>query len=357
MKKFSQAYDAACSALQSGDLALEFEPLQKPLTRLVSGKAGPDVAEKAQTDALRQVLADAARKRLAEAGVAERAAARAIVAGAGTGRGLNRRAAALKMLSHLYHQQSAGSQHVWVYSPPKIYAKWIFDEVAGASATALEDVLAKDGTEVYSASQRSVMAAAVQEARAVAMAVTVKLGAASDNTRAVVRRYFGNASSTEEELVGTMLTLASGYQKIANACNEGNVVISDEPLDRSGGGWKDWAFIYSDEAMSVLYLQGAWLKKADEITPSNQSPLYRCVRTIIHELSHKQLSTEDIVYGPKGLKPEGSSALTPDYALHNADSWAYFAVDVLGYLSGPDKANGNTPASAIRTTPTRTLTV
>ena len=152
-------------------------------------------------------------------------------------------------------------------------------------------------------------------------------------------------------------SLSAGYIKIANACNGGNIIISDEPGDRTGGGWKDWAFIYTQEAMSVIYLQGAWLTKANEITPSNQSPLYRCVRTLIHELSHKQVSTEDIVYGPKGLKPEGSTVMTPEYALHNADSWAYFAVDVLGYLTGPDKANGDNPTSAILKTPTRTLTV
>ena len=315
------------------------------------------MVEKAQTDKLRQAVEDAAKKLVAKAGSGERAGARAIVAGAGDGKGLNERAAALKMLSHLYHQQSAGNQQIWVYSPPEIYAKWIFDEVAGANPVALEDALAKGGKEVYSATQRAVMAAAVQEARAVAMAVTVKLGSASDSTRAVVRRYFGNAASTEKELLSTMLTLAAGYKKIASACTEGNIIISDEPGDRSKGGWKDWAFIYSVEAMSVIYLQGAWLKKADEIAPTNQSPLYRCVRTIIHELSHKQVATEDVVYGPKGLRPEGSTALTPAYAIHNADSWAYFAVDVLGYLTGPDKANGDTPTTAIRAVPTRTLTV
>jgi hypothetical protein len=154
-----------------------------------------------------------------------------------------------------------------------------------------------------------------------------------------------------------MQTLASGYQKIANACNGTNIIISDEPGDRTSGGWKDWAFIYTAETMSVIYLQGAWLKKADEVSPSNLSPLYRCVRTIIHELSHKEVSTEDVVYGPKGLKPEGSTALTPEYAIHNADSWAYFAVDVLGYLTGPDKTNGDTSTSAILKVPARTLTV
>ncbi|MES2089213.1 MAG: M35 family metallo-endopeptidase, partial [Pseudomonadota bacterium] len=243
------------------------------------------------------------------------------------------------------------------YSPPSAYSKWIFDEVAGANDVALQTALSKDETEVYSVTQRATMAHAVQQARAVALATVAKLGSASDTTKEVVRRYFGNAGTTERQLIDIMTTLASGYQKIAGACNEGNIVISDEPGDRTGGGWKDWAFIYTAETMSVIYLQGAWLKKADEATPSNQSPLYRCLRTIIHELSHKEVGTEDIVYGPKGLKPEGSTALTPEYALHNADSWAYFAVDVLGQLTGPDKSNGSTSTTAILKVPTKTLKV
>jgi hypothetical protein len=306
---------------------------------------------------LRVNIAAAAGKLIAKGAGSATAHGKAIVGAAGDGKGINDRAATVKMLNHLYLQKSSGGQQVWVYAPPEAYSKWLFDEVAGANAVALETAMSKNGKEVYSTDQRGVMAAAVQEARAVSLAVVVKLGAASDVTCSVVRRYFGNASTAPKDLIATMQTLAAGYQKIANACNGSNIVISDEPGDRTSGGWKDWAFIYTAESMSVIYLQGAWLKKADEISPSNQSPLYRCVRTIIHELSHKEVSTEDVVYGPKGLKPDGSAALKLEHAIHNADSWAYFAVDVLGYLTGPDKTNGDRPASAILKVPTRTLTV
>ena len=357
MNKFSDAYAAAGTALKTGKLSGDYESLQKGLASLVSGAAGPDVAQKDQVDKLRATLAGAIKKPISKGTSVPRATAQSLIEGAGDGGGLNERAATLKMLRHLYHEKSSGGQQIWVYSPPAAYAKWLFDEVAGANAVALESALAKAEAEVYTELQRGIMACAVQEARSVALGVCVKLGAASDATMAVVRRYFGDASTTKEQLLKTMLTLAGGYKKIASACNGGNIIISDEPGDRTGGGWKDWAFIYQAEAMSVIYLQGAWLKKANEITPTNQSPLYRCVRTVIHELSHKQVSTEDIVYGPKGLKPQGSAALTSAYALHNADSWAYFAIDVLGYLTGPDQTNGDTPCSAILKVPARTLTV
>ncbi len=356
MNKFSEAYGAAKSALDSGKLTGDFASLKSGLSSMVTPASGPDVAHAPLLDKLRKAVKDGAKSHVKKGSVAARANAKSIIAGAGAATKLAERAAALKMLNHLYHQKSAGGQQIWVYSPPSAYTKWLFDEVAGADALALENTLAKPETEVYSETQRATMASAVQIARSVAMAVCVKLGAASDATKVVVRRYFGNAASTDAQLIETMVTLAGGYKKIANACNGGSIVISDEPGDRTGGGWKDWAFIYTTEAMSVIYLQGAWVKKADEMTPTNQDPIYRCVRTLIHELSHKQVSTEDIVYGPKGLMPEGSTALTPEYALHNADSWAYFAVDLLGYLTGPDKSNGTTACTAIRSTPNRTLT-
>ncbi len=356
MNKFSDAFTTAKSALDSGALADNFTGLAGPLKSLLATSSGPDVAQAAQLEKLRSTISKASQPLIKKGGTNASAAAKVIISGAGSGNKVAERAATLKMLRHLYHQKSAGGQVVWVYAPPSVYAKWIFDEVAGADLTALETVLSKDETEVYDESQRAVMATAVQTARSVATAVQVKLGAASDTTKSVVRRYFGDAKTTDKELIETMVTLAFGYKKIAAACNAGSIVISDEPGDRTGGGWKDWAFIYTAEKMSVIYLQGAWLKKAGEVSPSNQSALYRCTRTIIHELSHKEVSTEDIVYGPKGLKPEGSTALKPEYALHNADSWAYFAVDVLGYLTGPDKTNGETACSAILRTPARTLT-
>jgi hypothetical protein len=332
-----------------------FEDL-KPGFKQLLGADGLVAGESRQLDKLRGLIDTEKRKLPENAGSPAKASAKVIIGAAGAANKKQERAATLKMLRHLYYVKSAGGQALWVYSPPLAYTKWIFDETAGASDVTLETVLGKSEEEVYSAEQQGVMAAAVQEARAVCMAAAVKLGGASDVTKAVVRRYFGNAGSTDKELLDVMVTLASGYLKIANACNASNIVISDEPGDRTSGGWKDWAFIYTSEAMSVIYLQGAWLAKAGEVTPSNQSPLYRCVRTIIHELSHKQVSTEDVVYGPKGLKPEGSAALTPEYALHNADSWAYFAVDVLGYLTGTDKGNGDTACKAILKVPTRTLT-
>ncbi len=359
MNKFSEAYHAAQDVISNSELSSVLEKLRKTrLKPLMAEADGPLTSEASALDKLREALE--LEKRSLTSTVKgltpDKASAKAIINAIGTSPNKQVRAATLKLLKHLYHGISSGGQVIWVYSPPKVYTKWIFDEVDGVSDTVLETVLAKTQDEVYSVTQRAVMCSAIQEARTVALSVVAKMGTPDVAAKGVVKQYFGDSTTTDIKLGEIMTTLSSGYQKIANACNSSKIIISDEPIDRNGGGWKDWAFIYNAESMKVIYLQNAWLTKADEITPSNQSPLYRCARTIIHELSHKELSTEDIVYGPKGLKPEGSGSLTADYALHNADSWAYFAVDVLGYLTGPDKSNGSKVNSAILKVPARTLT-
>lgn len=357
MDSFSDAMAAANEALRSGELGGNFTKLKQGLVDLMTLK-GPDPAHKDKLTAFKTQVDASIKDTKGLFQSTDKARAKVLVEAAGAGQKKNQRAAALKMVSHLYFEANIGGQQIWVYSPPKAYKQWVFDEVATATNDdQLKAKLAPGETEVYSASQRSVMVNGVQTARAVAQAVQVKLGAASDDTLAVVRRYFGNDQTTKAELLQIIEKLASGYKKIAAACNAGNIIISDEPGDRSGDGWQDWAFVYHTEAMSVIYLQGAWLKKAGQISSSNTAPLYRCVRTIIHELSHKEISTEDIVYGWAGLMPQGSSSMTPEYALHNADSWAYFAIDVLGHLTGSDKANGRTPTTAIRKTPSRVLTL
>ena len=70
-----------------------------------------------------------------------------------------------------------------------------------------------------------------------------------------------------------------------------------------------------------------------------------CALTIIHELTHMVLNTEDFQYDDSGLKPgkERRSSEKPGQmfnhinSLKNADSWAYFAADLAGALSKGDK--------------------
>ena len=127
------------------------------------------------------------------------------------------------------------------------------------------------------------------------------------------------------------LSFDDGFKKIAAVCNGARLVFSDHPPDRSKGGWKDWAFVYKSEAMDVVYLQGAYLKAA-----KRSGTLWKCALTIIHELSHREVKTDDNRYDYDGLKPDKSS-FPHAKALDNADSWAYFALDYVGTLPAGDR--------------------
>ncbi len=361
MDRFSQAYKAAQGVVKNKHFLNELEKLRSTrLKSLLADDDGPNAGEAGSLEELHNILF-AKQKELFKAGGAtqEVASAKAIISFVGPGPDMHRSVATLKMLKHLYHGISSGGQSIWIYAPPIAYSKWIFDLIyRGITNANMETVLAESYPEVYSKRQRDTMSSALLQARAVALSVVSKLSGSPDNaTLKVLKQYFSDASTTPIQLTQTVNTLRAGYQKIANACNSSKIIISDEPGDRTSGGWKDWGFIYPSESMKVIYLQDAWLKKAKEVSPSNQSPLYRCVRTIIHELSHKELSTEDVCYGPTGLNPHGKGTpLTSDYALHNADSWAYFAIDVLGFLTGPDKTNGSKINTSILRVPSRALT-
>jgi Lysine-specific metallo-endopeptidase len=360
MDRFSQAYEAARTALDTADFSASLEKHRAALKSLMAA-GGPEATQSEVLGKLRLLLKSEAWSLVGQGGQGgpADASAKAILNSAGkAASGRSQRAATVKMLKHFHHVDSKGGQALWVYAPPKVYSKWIFDELDGADEARMLAALKKTEDEVYTESQRATMSAALQMARKLCLDAAAKLGSSpSDATLGVLDRYFTNAATTDDARKAVIETLRAGYIRIAAACSASTVIISDEPTDRVGGGWKDWAFIYPSEAMKVIYLQGAWLAKADEVKPSNETPLYRCARTIIHELSHKELRTEDVVYGPSGLMPEGSATLTPEHALHNADSWAYFAVDVNGFLNGPDAQNGRKACLNIRAVPTRTLTL
>ncbi len=354
MNKFSDAFDAARTAIKSDDFAGTVKTMQPKLKQLLAS-GGPDAAQAEQLENLRVALNKETYDLISKEHMSRgEAFAKPVIDAAGTAAKKQERAATVKMLRHLHHVTSAGGQQVWVYNPPKAYSKWIFDEVAGATDTVLETVMEKMDP-VFSSDQTAVMASAVHTARAIALDVVAKLGSPDDAVKAVVRRYFGATATTADELTATMTKLSGGYQRIANACNGCTIVLSDDPVDRARPIYMDtFALIYNTEAMNVIYMEHLWLEKAKE-APSNASALNRCARTLLHELSHKMVKTEDIVYGPSGLKPQGSSCLTPEYALHNADSWAYFAMDVLGKLTGQDKTNGDTACTEILKAPRNTL--
>lgn len=238
------------------------------------------------------------------------------------------RASTIKLLKHLYLSQQKGAQDVWVYAPPVAYLKWIYEEIAPPESSMKVKLNKED--EVYSAGERKIMCDALQLALTWTMDAMSKLTDGKDDTLSMIRRWFADADTTEDQIKNAAITLNEGFKKIANVAKSNKLIFSDEPNDRNKGGWKDWAFIYKSEAMEVIYLQGAFLKAG------NTGKLWMCALTIIHELSHRAVGTSDHAYDSGGLKP--SKAKLPfAKAIDNADSWAYFATDLAGKLSEADR--------------------
>jgi hypothetical protein len=241
------------------------------------------------------------------------------------------RAATLKMLRHLYRARKSGGQDVWIYAPPKEHLKPVFEEIAGGEAL-VKKKLGQD-KEIFDESERSLMCDALQLARKVALDCAAKVGAKDEKAKAAVRRWFLDEKSTKAELNDALAKLNAGMKKIAAACGSGSLVFTDF-ID-----WRKQRDQYYGAAYKggegggfpVIYLEGAFTR-----LKGNTGKLWLCAETIIHELSHHEVSTDDVFYDSDGLKPD-SARFPYAQAINNADSWGYFAIDLAGYLSQADR--------------------
>lgn len=248
---------------------------------------------------------------------------------------LAERAATLKMLKHLHLVLQKGGQQVWVYSPPKMDTKWVFDEITGSDATVKARLDREE--EIFSNEEKLWMSDALQLSLKIAEDTKVKLAGAatSDATKAVVRKWFLDEDSTDTDLNNAITTLSAGFNKIAIACNNNTLVFTDYADWRSKRNRFFGGAIPGGEGggFPVIYLEGAFTRLT-----GNSGKKWLCAETIIHEMSHHELSTEDHKYDSDGLKPS-KAALPYAKAIANADSWGYFAIDLAGYLSAADALN------------------
>ncbi|MEN9628910.1 MAG: hypothetical protein RJA10_2137, partial [Pseudomonadota bacterium] len=227
-----------------------------------------------------------------------------------------------------------GGQNIWVVDQPKGLGKWDFDLFAGLTKEQLLPLLGK-GNEVFGAGNRKMMSDALQLARKWSADTEVKLSGASAETLAVVRRWFHTDGASDADVETTRATLLDGFKKITAACNSGLVIFSDRPHLRASGDWDNtYASVNSADTMAVIYIYAVFLKTGRRKLNGTVPKLWLCALTVVHELSHKLMSTKDKRYDYQGLKP--SAAFPSTDAINNADSWAYFCGDVLGSI--PAKA-------------------
>lgn len=251
-------------------------------------------------------------------------------------RGLNDEVAALKMARHMYLVHMRGGQDVWVFSPPVDYTEWLQDEFKGLGNQGLA-TWANRTSEVYSKLDKKAMGDATQIALAWTMKCMAKVGNPDADTKKVIKRWFCASDASDDDIKALAAKLLRGFSKISIVLNSGLLVLSDEPLDRNNGGWKDYAFVYKSEKMHVIYIQQATLNAA------LGNKMWDAALTIVHELSHRELNTDDHRYADDGpLSPASVNGLTKAQAIDNADTWGYFAADLNGAIASGvrNKASG-----------------
>ena len=249
---------------------------------------------------------------------------------------LAERAATVKFVKHVYHVHKRGGQDVWVYAPPKSDSGWVFDEITGDAGT-VKARLAHDD-EIFSAEERKWMSTSLQRARKISEDCKAKLaGGKAKNARAstkeAVKRWFLHDHASNDDLEAAFKALHAGFKKIAAACNKATLVFTDYPDWRAQRDKYFGAAFRGGEGggFPVIYLEGAFTRLT-----GNSGKEWLCVETIIHEMSHHEVSTDDHRYDHHGLKPD-ATAFPYATAIANADSWGYFAVDLAGYLSRADR--------------------
>ncbi|MES9884673.1 MAG: M35 family metallo-endopeptidase [Sedimenticola sp.] len=252
-----------------------------------------------------------------------------------TSAGLNKRAATLKFLRHIHYLHKRGSQSIWVCSPPKSYDNWVFDELEGASKDKLKTKLSET-EEIFNKTHMKNMSVGTQDSLKWCNKALILLGRASAGKKAdadalkMVKRWFADDTTSENDLNQIISKLKSGITKIRNVCNSNQLIFSDDPVDRSTQNrlWSTTYALVRTETLSVIYIE--------KVLMGRSGTRQEWAITVVHELSHREMQTKDHFYSESGLKPD-SGTFPSAKTIDNADNVAFFVADCSGQLTDGKK--------------------
>jgi len=325
---FTEVYNKSIELLKSPSLHEDWKSIEADLKALLQPE-GPEMDKAKVLEDLREKLRKAADK---ASGLRAKAKAAEIARVARTDKaGFQARAALLKQFKHFYLVAKKGSQSVWVVDQPKAYGKWNYDLFDGLTAAQVTDLLSKGG-EVFGSGNRQMMSDSLQHARKWSADTETRLGEPNAATLASVRRWFHTEGASDKDVKATCKTLLDGFKKITAATNAGKIIFSDRPHLRASGDYDNtYASVNALDKMNIIYIYQLFLNTGKRNKLTGRIPkMWLCALTVVHELSHKVVGTDDIRYDSDGLKP--SDSFPADKAIKNADSWAYFCADLLGHV-------------------------
>lgn len=242
---------------------------------------------------------------------------------------VTKRVAALDMLRNLWLLKKAGSHKLWVLSLPESYRDWPEAALDGKDFGAISTHL-NDETSHFSAEDRKNMSEATMHGLSwIKKAMIVSASPAKKPHVKILKRWFADSTSTDDDIKAAAATLNAGLKKMAASIKSTFLLITDMPLDRGKAETKNVnAFVFKDEKIDVIYVEPAFFGNRDTF-----KGVKNWTRIIVHELSHREAKTADHRYRhhAKGLKPDsGDATFTAAKALDNADSWAMFCMDCSG---------------------------
>jgi hypothetical protein len=332
---YSSRHEETIAFLKSADYpaAGDWVPVITEARQLVVAN-GYDAEKYKASEALRKRVAAAGKKNVAAAATMFTAAGVTSLPSSGSKAipaAVAKRVAALEMLRHLWLIKKSGSHKLWVLSLPESYRDWPAADLAGKDWDGIGTRL-NDESSHFSVDDRKHLSQATQNGlKWVQKAMAVSANPNKKGNLDIVRRWFADENSTDEDMKAAAATLNAGLKKIAGVIKSTFLLITDMPLDRGNPAKASTnAFVFSGEKIDVIYVEAAFFSNADMF-----KDLKNWTRIVVHELSHRACKTDDHRYrhNKAGLKPSAADVnFTAAKALDNADSWAMFCMDCSGEM-------------------------
>jgi hypothetical protein len=261
------------------------------------------------------------------------------------------RAAALKMLRHVYLLSRSGNRQVWVHSLPRQFLDWPSDHFHSQATTdsAVKRVL-RSRREQFNWEQKKYLSTSSQQALAWCQKTSMLLANAAstdkkaekkrNSARDVVKRWFADPGTSDTDLTTYIGKLAKGFKDITATLNKGQLILTDWVPLRAASTSDELDFLNAEaftfaskhEGLDVVYIEKSFFQDVAGNVLKGQK---NWTRIVVHELTHLVCGTEDVKIGNAryawyGIGPH--SGFPGSAAVRNADSWAFFCADCAGVL-------------------------
>jgi len=353
-RKFKSEYDYARGWLANAEAFTEdWRPLIRKLHKLMT-EEGFDAGEARSLSQLRSKVAHG--KATEDQGILKAVGAWTESAAGSVESKAKMRAAALKLLRHVYLLNSHGSRKVWVLALPTEFGDWPSDDLNARAGTEIAArILLRSQIEHFSEQQRKHLGSSTHHAVAwchktgMVLAEAAK-ASARESAKSVaalnlVKRWFADPGTSIGDLNGYIATLAQGFKDIVALLNKGMFVLTDWVPFRNATTEDEINFLNAEaftfrsraEGLDVVYVEKSFSVDHPGNVLRGQK---NWTRVIVHELTHLACGTEDVVNGKAryawyGIGPH--AGFPGSQAVRNADSWAFFCADCAGILSDSER--------------------